>query len=182
VSREEAKARLGRARRSWLARWRKEEAIALELVHLPVHCFRVTLEVGGERRDLRVAVDAIDGTVRRLDRQVDLDQSAAAGSTLLAPLLERGEAARRVAEELPFQALGPALRRREGYRVVTTEFTATVGWPFWVEHLRRRRYRDFRALDAASGARAGSRARAALLKAFLAARSDGRAPSPPAGT
>ncbi len=171
VTRQEALEEFRRWRRWWLP---KPRSAGVELVRLPVHLFVVTLvlEPEGETRELNVVVDGMDGTVKRLDASVDPARRDEENALLCEPLIDPSLARERLEEELPAQVLQPALRHRGRIDVGAVRFQQTLGYPHWIEHLGRQQRRDVRALDGVTGARVGSRGRAAIVAGLVRANAD----------
>lgn len=172
ITREQAVEEFCRWRR-WRRWWpRGSRPVGLELVHLPVHHFVVglVLEPEGRKQELDVAVDGVDGTVKRFDAAVDLSLTDAGREVLCEPLVDEEESRARLDEELPVQVLQPALRHRGRVLVEQVRRADAVGYPYWIEHSRRGSHRGFRALDGLTRARVGARGRAAILAALLRSR------------
>jgi hypothetical protein len=145
----------------------------LELVYLPMYLFEAAIAgARGPAQPLQVVVDAVAGAVARLDHRVMLREGGAApGGDSFPPLVGVEGAQRALEAELPWMLLPVALRQRRRLSVEGVVLRERIGYPYWVQHIRRRAQRDFRALDGFSGTLAGPRGRAAIVQCFLEARS-----------
>jgi len=145
--------------------------LGIELLHAPLEVFVVELagSSDGAIRRVRVAVDGLDGTVRRLD--ADVAAAAGVGSAKLLPATVSRESAHyALANEFPFHVLQVSLRSRTAWRIARVDALGTLAYPYWVLHELYGERRGFRALDAWSGAHVGARGRASLLRGMVAAR------------
>lgn len=144
--------------------------VRLELVYLPV--YRVDAAIVdpdvGRSSKVAIAVDAIGGGVSRLDRGVDLrpDPEPPRGE-LFPRRIDVEQAIDRVRIEMPWILLPVSLKQNRRLPVETLEFVERLGYPYWIQHLRRRRRYDFEALDGFSGTRVGPRLKATIVGAFL---------------
>lgn len=150
--------------------FRRPQPVRLEVVYVPVYLLaaRISDSRDGKQREVLVAVDAIAGNVRRLDHRVELSRSSPPPpGDLFAPAVPLEDALARAAEEVPWLVLPVALKHNRRFPVDQLSLVDRLGYPYWVQHLRRGRYRDFRALDGSSGTLVGAAGRAVLLKAFV---------------
>jgi len=115
-----------------------------------------------------VSVDAIDGTVRRLDASVPLErEDEPPEGELLPTLVDADAAARHVRTEVPLQALSVAIKAGGAWSIERVALLECIGYPYLVQHLATRRTRWFRAVDGFSGALVGARTRSSLLRGFV---------------
>lgn len=189
VSRPRAQSRL-RRRRRWFSF--RSEPLRLELIRLPVYIVDAHFAPsdgessdGGDTVAVRVAVDALSGSVERLDRNLKLasPRRVSGGAAAVMPGLQRlanpcegiivppnlsaSEALSRARSELPWLSLHFALRRGIVYSLVDMDVSDRVGYPYWILHTVRRERRDFRALDAISGKRLGARGRNLVVQGYI---------------
>ena len=174
VTREDALAVLGRRRHLPSLGLRPGR---LELVYMPFYLFEASIAdgAGGERREVLVSVDAVGGRVSRLDHQVRLDPcSSPRPGELFQAVVSPDEALARARRELPWLILPVALKHGRRFPLGALTLRDRLGYPYWVQHVRRGRFRDFQALDGFSARRVGAAGRALLLEAFVGAQTRGK--------
>jgi len=158
IERSEAGRRLGR--RPGLLR--RRSVGRLELLWMPYYL--VTLQLGEERRVLRVLVDSRGGGATCLVGEVVWGE---APPTLGAPILSAVEA---IASARALLRRGVLVERRRRFASceITQQQAELVAYPFWMEVFERLRRRyDIRLLDAVGGRRAGAETRRSVLAALV---------------
>lgn len=186
VSHVEAADRLRPARHWWQ---RSTESRRLELIRLPIYVVEIHAELRtpdrpGNGAHVRLAVDALQGRVERLDRAVVLEDTDVGLGTSVSPGLAINDALDRVRTETPWITLPFSLRRGRAYDSRSVRLIDRIGYPYWVQHVWVRRFmlggrRDFLGLDGISGGRLGPRARSLLVAGLIRLAHDRREDNAP---
>ena len=137
----------------------------IELIYFPYYLFKISVAIGGGKREICVAADGLLGDLA-LPEMGTLEFLEQADSPRFNFQISMEEAREKVLDECRWVLVKHGFHRRNLPRMEAVAGVRRFYYPYWVAYYRKRKGYDFRAVDGLSRAPIAIRTRRALLAAF----------------
>ena len=139
----------------------------LEIIHIPLHVFRVEFPDGrGGARDAAAGVDGLVGEFAFLNK-TGLRLSDKPAGEYFPPVIDERTAQDLVTDNFRWRRIQMGLKNRRSHHPGRIVYEDVRYYPFWVGYFQRRGRARFHCWDAVSGKRGGIKTRRVLMVAFL---------------